>query len=89
MSMHGGRGGGDRAGGKKNDISPYFDGSGNKNIGATLRIGREIRCLPYEGFFLDPVHCTLYHGLAINTEITVVSVTLLEAGPSGGGPAVV
>ena len=24
-----------------------------KNIGATTRIGREIQCLPYVGFFLD------------------------------------
>ena len=39
--------------------------------------------------FFDPVHCTLYHGLAINTDRTFVSVTLVEAGPSGGGPAVV
>ena len=30
---------------------PFFDASGNKNIGATIRIGREIRCLPYAGFF--------------------------------------
>ena len=26
-------------------ISPFFNLSGNKNIGATIRIGREIRCL--------------------------------------------
>ena len=32
---------------------------------------------------------TLYHSLAIYTEVTFVSVTLVEAGPSGGGPAVV
>ena len=25
--------------GKKNAISPFFDASGNKNIGATIRIG--------------------------------------------------
>ena len=34
----------------KNAISPYFDGSGNKNIGAIIRIVREIWCLPYAGF---------------------------------------
>ena len=28
-------------------VSPFFDASGNKNIGATIRIGREILCLPY------------------------------------------
>ena len=33
--------------GKNNPISPFFDAGGNKNIGATIRIGREIRCLPY------------------------------------------
>ena len=34
-------------------------------------------------------HCSLYHGLAIYTEVTFVNVTLVEAGSSGGGPAVV
>ena len=29
---------------------PFFDTSGNKNIGATIRIGWEILCLPYAGF---------------------------------------
>ena len=37
---------------KKNAISPFFDASRNKNIGATIRIGREIWCLLYAGFFL-------------------------------------
>ena len=32
-------------------ISPVFDAGGNKNIGATIRIGLEIGCLPYAGFF--------------------------------------
>ena len=32
--------------------APFFDTSGNQNIGATIRIGQEIRCLPYGGFFL-------------------------------------
>ena len=32
---------------------------------------------------------SLYHGLAIYTEVTFVNVTLVEAGSSGGGPAVV
>ena len=31
--------------------SPYLDASGNKNIGATIRIGQEIRCLQNAGFF--------------------------------------
>ena len=33
-----------------NAISPLFDASQNKNIGTTIRIGREIRYLPYAGF---------------------------------------
>ena len=37
---------------QKNVISPFFDASGNKNIGATIRIGQEIQCLPYAGFLL-------------------------------------
>ena len=32
---------------RKNAISPFFGASGNKNIGATIRIGREFQCLPY------------------------------------------
>ena len=31
-------------------ISTFFDASGNKNIGATISIGREILRLPYGGF---------------------------------------
>ena len=30
----------------------FFDASRNKNIGANIRIGRKIRCLPYAGLFL-------------------------------------
>ena len=33
-------------------ISPFFDGSRNKNIDATIPFGPEIRCLLYVGFFL-------------------------------------
>ena len=36
---------------KKEAISPFVDASGNKNIGATIRIGQEIWCVPYAGFF--------------------------------------
>ena len=36
---------------QKNPISPFFEARGNKNIDATIRIGREIRCLPFAGFF--------------------------------------
>ena len=36
---------------KNNSISPYFDASRSKNIGATIRIGQEILCLSYAGFF--------------------------------------
>ena len=36
----------------KKAISPFFEASGNKNIGAAIRIGREIWCLPYAEFFL-------------------------------------
>jgi hypothetical protein len=35
------------------------------------------------------VYITLYHGLAIYTEVTFVNVTLVEAVPSGSRPAVV
>ena len=34
-------------------------------------------------------HYSLYYGLAIYTEVTFVNVTLVEAVPSGGGPAVI
>ena len=33
-------------------LSPFFDASRNKNIGATIRIGQDIPCLPYAGFFI-------------------------------------
>ena len=36
----------------KKIISHFFDASGNKNMGATIGIGPEIRCLPYVGYFL-------------------------------------
>ena len=32
---------------KKNPIGPFFDASG-----ATICIGREVRCLPYAGFLM-------------------------------------
>ena len=35
----------------KKCYQPFFDASGNKIIGATIRSGREIRCLPHAGFF--------------------------------------
>ena len=37
---------------KKNAISPFGDARGKKSIGATITIGREIRCLPYAEFFI-------------------------------------
>ena len=37
---------------QKNAISSFLDAKGNKNTGATIRIGREIRCIPYAFFFL-------------------------------------
>ena len=37
---------------KKKCYQPFFDASGNKNNCASISIGREIRCLPYAGFFL-------------------------------------
>ena len=62
LPLVGGQGGGEKMKkmAKKNSISPYFDASGNKNIGATIRIGREIRCLPYAGFFSLCIICNLY-----------------------------
>ena len=35
---------------RKNAIRPFFYASRNKNIAATIRILREIRCLLYAGF---------------------------------------
>ena len=40
-------------------------------------------------FLFSSVYYTLYHGLALYTEVTFVNVTLVEAGTCGGGPAVV
>ena len=40
-------------------------------------------------FAFHSMHFTLYHGLAIYTEVTFVNVTLVEAVLSGSGPAVV
>ena len=37
--------------GTKIAIGPLFDASGNQNIGATIRIGREICYHPYAEFF--------------------------------------
>ena len=39
--------------------------------------------------FIERLHLSLYHGLAIYTEVTFVNVTLVEARPSGGRPAIV
>ena len=55
--MGGGDGGGGNGGGrdlkkKKNAFSFFLEASGNKNIGTTIRIGREIECFPYAGFLL-------------------------------------
>ena len=32
-------------------MSPFFNASGDQNIGATIRIGQEILCFPYAFFF--------------------------------------
>ena len=54
-----GEGGGEGLGGgkggrrQKKAIRPFFHASGNKNIGASIRIGWEILCLPCAGFFLS------------------------------------
>ena len=45
--------------------------------------------IEYISGFNNQGQYALYHGLAIYTEVTFVNVTLLEAGPSGGRPAVV
>ena len=39
-------------------ISPFLDNSGNQNIGAIIRIGQKIWCLPYAGFFKAFFKCT-------------------------------
>ena len=41
-----------------NASSPFFDASGNKIIGATIRNGNKIRCLPYAGFFCE-ISCSV------------------------------
>ena len=54
-----------------------------------------VSCVQCTGFskqcsiYCTSVHYSLYNGLAIYTEVTFVNVTLVEAVPSGGGPAVV
>ena len=45
---------------KKKFYLPFFDASGNKNIGTTIRIGWEIQCLPYAGFFVGTFHWSLW-----------------------------
>ena len=45
---------------KKNAISLFFDGSGNKSIGATMCIGQEIQCLPYAGFLVLNLSLVLF-----------------------------
>ena len=40
---------------KRVAIGRFFGASGNKNIGATISIGREIPCLSYAGFFIVQV----------------------------------
>ena len=63
----GGRGGG---GGRrqKKAISPIFDASGNQNISAPIRIGREILCLPYAGFLRKVISNPIDHNIQWATE---------------------
>ena len=42
---------------QKQCYQPLLGTSGYKNIGATIRIGREIRCLPYVEFFFSVYMC--------------------------------
>ena len=51
---HGGGGGKNQKGGRgaKKCYQPLGQRQQGKNIGATTRIGREIQCLPYVGFFV-------------------------------------
>ena len=58
----GGSNGGSGAGKKeeeKNTVSPFCRHQKKTNLGATIRIGQESRCLPYAGFFL-------YRGISLN-----------------------
>ena len=41
-------------------IRPFLDASGNKNIGATIRIGRGIWCLPYAGFLKQMISKSIF-----------------------------
>ena len=45
--------------------------------------------MPKHLFLLWVIYLTLYHDLAIYTEVTFVNVTLVEAASSGGGLAIV
>ena len=60
---------------KKNAIGLFLDASGNKNIGATLRIGREIWCLQYAGCSFVQVENDFF-GLLNLLNIVFVSLRL-------------
>ena len=49
----------------------------------------QLGSVQYTLHYISSGQYSLYHGLAIYTEVTFVNVTLVEAGPSGGRPAVV
>ena len=55
---------------KKNAINPFFDASGNENVGTTIIIGREIQCLPYAGFLKSCVMCQVLHVLCNLSPVT-------------------
>ena len=46
-------------------VSQFVDASG-KNLGDTIRIGREIRCLPYTGFFKIAVKSMCFVNTILN-----------------------
>ena len=45
---------------QKKCFCPVFDARGNKNMGATILIGKEIQGLPYAGFFLKSYNLQRY-----------------------------
>jgi hypothetical protein len=52
-------------------LAPFLDARGNKNIGATIRIGQEIWCLPYEGFFACVSLCHELHSTNLTTAMWI------------------
>ena len=68
--------------GKKNVFRPVFDASRNQNICATIRIGREIRCLPYMGFVFIYLGCIYARTLGPLRIYSIFHRVILLASPN-------